>query len=198
MSEIVLPFRTPNPRPVTEARSTLIVAGIQTLRAHGLYERYVDLLSPNLCQEIMALVAGVWIPAELALEHYRKMDQLALPTSMIEAIGAEVAERGSKTVLKRARGLATDPDRTPWKMFEMVHRNLDTNWRGSDMMVTKEGPHQATFTWAGQPCASVPYFVTSWGGFLRASTNLYCTNAYHRVVPERSSPSTIAIELTWV
>jgi hypothetical protein len=196
MGEIFLPFRTPKPRTVSEARSTLIIAGIQTLRAQGHYDRYIELLPPNARQEIISLVAGIWIPGELALGHYRNMDRLALPTSMIEAIGAEVAQRGARTVLKRA---ATTPtDRTPWRMLELLQRNLDTNWRGSDMMVSKEGPQRAIVTWAGQPCASVPYFVTSWGGLMRAATNLYCTSAQHRVLQRQSSPTTIAIELSWV
>jgi hypothetical protein len=196
MSEIVVPFRTPTPRLVTEARSTLIVSGIQTLRARGLYERYVELLSPSLRQEIMSLVAGLWIPGNLALEHYRTMDKLGLDTSLIEAIGAEVSQRGARTVLKRAP--TTNTDRTPWKMFELIQRNLDTNWRGSDMMVIKEGPQEAISIWEGQPCASVPYFVTSWGGFMRASTSRYCTSAQHRYLPDRSSPTTIALSLSWV
>ena len=198
MGEVVLAFRTPKPRPVTEARSTLIISGIQTLRARGLYESYVENLSPALRQEIMSLVAGLWIPAELALEHYRAIDRLGLPQSVIEAIGAEVAERGLKTVLARAPGVSDRTEVTPWSMFIMAHRNLDTNWRGSDIMITKEGPNEALFVWAGQPCSSVPYFVTSWGGFLRAMTNLYCTKATHRVMKKLCSPTTIAIDLTWV
>jgi len=196
MSEIVVPFRTLKPSLVTAARSTLLVSAMQALRARGLYERYVELIAPNARNEIMSLVAGVWIPGEVALEHYRTMDRLGLTASEIEAIGAEVNQRGSKTVLKRTP--ASEADRTPWKMFELLQRNLDSNWRGSDMMVIKEGPKEAVSVWEGQPCASVPYFVTSWGAFMRTATNRYATSAQHRVLKDRSSPTTIAISLTWV
>jgi hypothetical protein len=182
---------------VTEARSTLIVSGIQTLRANGLYERYVELLSPRLRQDIMSLVAGLWIPGELALEHYRTMDRLALGKSTIEAIGAEVAERGAKTVLVAGR-LARHADPTPWDMLVLSHRNLDTNWRGSDIMISKEGPQEALITWAGQPCASVPYFVTSWGAFLRAAVSGYCRTATHRIMHEQCTPTTMVLHLSWV
>ncbi len=178
---------------MTEARSTLIVSGIQTLRANGLYERYVELLSPKLRQDMMSLVAGLWIPGELALEHYRTMDRLALGKSTIEAIGAEVAERGAKTVLGRGSAATKQREPTPWDMLLMSHRNLDVNWRGSDMMVAKEGPHEALITWAGQPCASVPYFVTSTGSFLRAAVTGYCTTAHHRVVEDKCTPTTMVI-----
>ncbi len=198
MAEIFLPFRSANPKPVTEARSTLIVSGIQTLRANGLYERYVELLSPKLRQDIMALVAGLWIPVELALEHYRTMDRLALGKSTIEAIGAEVAERGAKTVLGRGSAATKLREPTPWDMLLMTHRNLDTNWRGSDIMITKEGPQEAQIVWAGQPCASVPYFVTSWGSFLRAAVTGYCTTAHHRIALEQGSATTMVIHLSWV
>jgi hypothetical protein len=197
VGEILVPFRTPNPHLVTEARSTLIISGIQTLRARGLYDRYVELLSPALRQEIMSLVAGLWVPCELALEHYRTMDRLGLSKSSIEAIGAEVAERGSKTTLARLPAVKRE-DVTPWNVLLLAHRNLDGNWRGSDIMVTKEGPQEAIFIWAAHPCASIPYFVFSFGGFLRAMVGHFCTQAFHRIVSERSSPTSMAIWLSWV
>jgi hypothetical protein len=197
VGEIFLPFRTANPRPVTEARSTLIVSGIQTLRANGLYERYAELLSPQLRQDIMSLVAGLWIPGELALEHYKTMDRLGLSKSTIESVGAEVAERGAKTVLTAGR-LARQADPTPWDMLVFSQRNLDANWRGSDIMISKEGPQEALITWAGQPCASVPYFVTSWGAFLRAAVSGFCRMATHRVLHDRCTPTTMVLHLSWV
>jgi len=196
VGEVILAYRTPKPRPVIQARSTLIVSAIQTLRAHGIYDRYSELLSPGLRQEMMSLVAGLWIPGELALEHFRTMDKLGLSKSTIEAVGAEVAERGAKTTLAVVPGAKSERD--PWKMLVTSHRNLDTNWRGSDIMVVKEGPQHAVVIWAGQPCASIPYFVTSWGAFLRAVTNQYCTSANHRIDHEQSSSTAIAIVLTWV
>jgi hypothetical protein len=198
VAEIFLPFRSATPKPVTEARSTLIVSGIQTLRANGLYERYVELLSPQLRQDIMALVAGLWIPVELALEHYRTMDRLALSKSTIEAIGAEVAERGAKTVLGRGSAASKQREPTPWDMLLMSQRNLDINWRGSDIMVTKEGPHDAQIVWAGQPCASVPYFVTPSARFWRAAVTVYCTTAHHRVLEDKCTPTTMVVHLSWV
>jgi hypothetical protein len=197
VGEIVLPFRTPNPKLVTEARSTLIVSGIQTLRAHGLYERYVELLSPKEREDIMSLVAGLWIPAALALEHYRTMDRLGLSKATIESIGAEVAGRGYKTVLSMP-AFSKRGDATPWTVLALAHGNLDVNWRGSDIMVSKEGSREALFVWAGQPCASVPYFVASWGSFLRAMMKPFCSKALHRIVTERCTSTVITIGLSWV
>jgi hypothetical protein len=145
----------------------------------------------------MSLLAGIWVPVALAVEHYQTMDRLELPKSTIEAIGAEVAERGFKTVLA-APPLPQEGAPTPWDVLRSAHRNLDTNRRGSDIMVTKEGPERATLVWAGQPCASVPYFVMSWGAFLRARVNLYCERAHHRIVRERCSSLDVVIELSWI
>jgi hypothetical protein len=198
MGEIVLPFRAPNPKPVVEARSTLIVSGIQMLRAQGLYERYVSLLAPTVREQMMALVAGLWIPGDLALEHYRTVDRLGLPKTTIEAIGAEVAKAAYKTVLARVPTTSRGTDATPWIILLLSHRNLDLNWRGSDMMITKEGPQEAIFIWAGQPCASVPYFVISWGSFLRSLISPFCGRASHRLISERCTTTTIAIRLSWI
>ena len=61
----------------------------------------------------------------------------------------------------------------------------------------KLGPKEARLDWVGIPYAAVPYYVTSFGGFLRALLQLFCTKAYTRIVPEHSSPMTVSYRLSW-
>jgi hypothetical protein len=85
----------------------------------------------------------------------------------------------------------------PWEAFSFAQESIKLRWRGGDVQITKENETQALYEWAGQPCANVPYFVTSFGSFMRAVTNLYSSRAHYSVVPERSSPTTIAVRLSW-
>lgn len=197
MAEVFLAFRNPVLRPITQARSTIIVAGIQTLRAHNLFSQYLTILTPGLREELLGLVAGMWIPIDLALEHYRAADRLNIDPSTIEAIGGEVADRTYKSWLAPLLLRAKRADSTPWDTFAMAHENNDLTWKGGDTQILKEGPKQALYEWVGQPLASVPYFVRSFSAFMRALLNVSADRVYQRLVTERCSPTAICLRFTW-
>jgi len=198
VSELFLPFRSPAPKPTTHVRSTILVSGIQTLRDHGVYQRYLDVISPELRESIVSLIAGAWVPIDLAVEHYRAADGLGLDPLAIEAIGREVADRTYKSVLAPIFEQSKQEGTTPWSLFGLAHRNNDINWKGGDIRIFKEGTKEAIYEWVGQPCAAVPYFVKSFGAVMRALVNLFCARAYCRVLTERCSPTAVCLRLTWV
>ncbi len=198
--EVHLPFRFPagSAPPVSEVRSTIIVSGIQALRSRGLYERYVEALSPSVREQFVTLIPGVWLAIDVGLEHYRAADRLALEPRAIEGIGGEVAERINKSVLSVAVQVSKLAGVTPWNALLLVHRINDLNWRGGDITVLKTGPKEALYEWTGQPCAAIPYFTTSFGGYLRALTALFSDKAHARVIQERCNDTTISCRLSWV
>jgi hypothetical protein len=198
VTEVFLNFRRVPIRPIAEVRSTLIMAGIQTLRAQGLYPRYSEILSPDWRERILGLAAGVWVPIEVAVAHYVAMDRLGIEPSSIETIAAGVAERTWKHTLAPVSSRAKRGGLGPWDELRFTHRTSDLNWRGGDVRIFKEGPTQALYEWVGQPCASVPYFVTSYGAFMRAAIGLFCERANHQVIRDRCSGTTIALRLSWV
>ena len=199
-AETILPYRIAGGAGplATHARSTLIVSGIQTFRARGLYERYTANLPQAERVEIVSLIAGQWIPIDLALDHYRAADRLGLGDDVIESIGAEVAERINKSALSVMVKMSKEAGVTPWSALANAHRLTDVNWRGSDVAVRRLGPKEARYDWVGQPCAQVPYFIASFGGFLRSLASLFCSKAYTRVVPGRTSATTLSYRLSWV
>jgi hypothetical protein len=197
--EVHLPFRhPPGSAPSTEVRSTMLVSGIQALRSRGLYDRYLAALPPHLRQQFMTLIPGVWLPIESAVEHYRAADKLALEARVIEGIGAEVAERINKGPLSVAVQVSKRVGVTPWTALALVHRINDLNWRGGDVAVYKVGPKEAIYEWTGQPCAGVPYFATSLGGYLRTLTSLFSDKAHARTLQERCTATTVSCKLSWV
>jgi hypothetical protein len=198
VNELFLNFRSVPIKPIAEVRSTLIMAGIQTLRAQGLYPRYSEILSPDWRERIFGLAAGIWVPVDVAVAHYKAMDQLAIEPASIEVIGAEVAERTWKHILAPVFLRAKRIGPKPWEALTFTHETTDLNWRGGDVRIFKEGPTQALYEWVGQPCARVPYFVTSFGAFMRALMNLFSQQAHCYVVRDRCSGTTIALRLSWV
>jgi hypothetical protein len=116
----------------------------------------------------------------------------------IEHIGTEVATRTWKHILAPVFAHATRDGLKPWEALLHAHETKDRSWRGTDIRIVKEGPTQARYEWAGQPCAAIPYFVISFGGFMRALVNLFARRAYYDVVSECCSSTTVTIRLSWI
>lgn len=201
--ELHVPFRATGTdksasTPVTQVRSTLIVSGIQALRARGFYEQYLAVLEPSLRAKFSALTTGEWLPIELGVAHYRAADKLRLDTRTIEGIGGEVATRINSTPLSVAIKLSKRVGVTPWTALSLAHRINDLNWRGGDIAIWKAGAKEALYQWVGQPCASVPYFLTSFSGYLRELSGLFAQKAHARPVPEQCTPTTIMCRISWI
>jgi hypothetical protein len=197
LGPVFLAFRSPAPGPLSEVRSTIIIGGIQALRARGHYERYLEALAPDVREQMTSLVAGVWIPSDLAIAHYEGADRLKLDRDEVEAIGADVGARMHKSAFSAVTDPAKQPGPPPWKLLSGVHRSNDLNWRGSDVAIYEEGPKQALYEWTDQPCASVPYFVTSFGGYMVAVLKLGCARASYRARAERGALTTLSMRFNW-
>jgi len=183
---------------VTQIRSTLIVSGIQALRSRGFYDRYMAALAPSLRAQFTSLITGEWLPVDLGVEHYRAADGLRLDIRTIEGIGGEVANRINGSALSVAIKLSKRVGVSPWNALSLAHRINDLNWRGGDIAVWKVGAKEALYQWVGQPCANVPYFLTSFAGYLRALTGLFAEKAHARPVFEQCTATTITCRISWI
>jgi hypothetical protein len=198
--EVFVPSANPAGRMplATHVRSTLIVSSLQTLRSRGLLDRYLALLEEKHREELLSLIAGTWVPIEVGLAHYRAADRLGLESALIDSIGAEVGERINKSFLSFVVRMSKEAGVTPWTALARAHRLRELTWKGSDLQIWKLGPKDARFDWGGLPYAVVPYFVTSFGGFVRGLIQLFCTKAYARPVPEKMSQTFISYRISWV
>jgi hypothetical protein len=198
VAEVFLDFAKMPIEPATAVRSTLILTGIQVIRSRNLFERYSDVLSPSERTQILGLAGLTWVPVEIALQHYTAADRLGLDERTIELIGQEVASRSWKHVLAPTFGRSKRIGPKPWDAFQNARSTVALTWHGSDVQILKEGPNQALYTWAGQPCAAIPYFVRSWKCIMRAVINLFALHARAELVPELSSPTAMTVRLSWV
>src|SRR5258708_15872236 len=71
----------------THFRSTWITASQGTLRTRGLRDRYEALVAPEHRDVLLNIIAGEWLPMEIARAHYTACDRLGLPSDELLEIG---------------------------------------------------------------------------------------------------------------
>ena len=62
----------------TQFRSTWLTTSLAALKRRGLLPRYQEQLEPKYRVLIEEAVAGTWLPAAVAVAHYRAIDALGL------------------------------------------------------------------------------------------------------------------------
>ena len=179
-------------------RSTLLCSGIQALRARGLFDTYLAALPKPQRETVLTLVPGQWFSIDLAVAHYTACDALPLSPQEIESIGAEVAERIHHSFLGVVVRVSKEAGTSPWTLFSHSKRLRDLTWRGSDISVAQLGPKEARFEWAGIPCARSRYYLSSFAGFLRAHTELFCRKAYAVPLATHCTERALAYRVSWV
>lgn len=194
-----MPFEHEGGAPIaTAVRSTLLVSSMQTLRSHGLFDAYVSRIDVVHRDTLLSLIAGTWVPIALGDAHYTAAGKLGLDDKTIDSYGAEVAERSNRTVFSLVVKISRQTGVTPWTAFQRAHRLREMTWQGSDLAIYRLGPKEARFDWVGIPYASHPYYVASFGGFLRGLTQLFSPTVYTRLVAKGSSATSISYRISWV
>lgn len=195
MAEVLVPFPEPL-APTTNVRSTLLCASIQSLRNRGLYEHYLQALTPEQQKDVQALTAGVWLPIERAVEHYRACDRLPLTKEQRIEIGGDVAQRIQQSLISVIVRLSREGGMTPWSVVTNAEKLRQRSWQGGGIRVSKLGPKDAMLEWGEQPCACSVHFRLGFLGILKSLTELYARRAF---VSEDPPPNdcTVIARLSW-
>jgi hypothetical protein len=199
MPEEALPQLSPQGAPLGVAkrfRSTWIISSHQTLRANGLFERYRAGLSVGSNDELLAIVAGVWLPMATARAHYEACDRIGLSLEeqleMGRAVGGHAQGTVLGTLVKAAKGVGV----TPWTI--MPH--FDRLWRravdGGASAVFRVGPKEARATFTGCELLDIAYFRNGLRGVLLRSGALFASKAYIHELRNRKAGE-VAFRLQW-
>src|ERR1700712_3501036 len=78
---------------VSSVRSTLLQSSLATLKVHGHFERYLQLIDPSYRDIILDAIAPSWLPIEAGIAHYHACDELRLDPEQLIVIGESVGER---------------------------------------------------------------------------------------------------------
>lgn len=172
--------------PVTAIRSTLLTSSLSSLRTRGLFERYDALQTSPHRHKILNLIAGEWLPLEVALAHYEACDALGLSESEQFAIGKDVSRRIHETflslVVKVARGVGV----TPWILLPRGNSMNCRLSRGGGIRIWKLGPKSVRIELARMPQLAVPYVRNGLVGLYAAAVELLAENVTARIVKSES------------
>jgi hypothetical protein len=182
---------------VTQARSTILTASIAALRQRGLVERYFGALPPQHRVTMRSLVAGTWVPIDLALVHYRACEAMALSGDEIEALGLDVAGRLHSTflgtLLRATRGLGVGP----WGGLKHYDRLWNRLFVGGAAWAFKLGPNEIRVEVHGLPLCEVPYFREAFRHLQLAGVQLFCKQVLLWPVPQLCGPTSLSYRVQW-
>lgn len=183
--------------PTTQVRSTLLCASIQSIRARGLYDAYLSALPEPLREEMMALTAGSWLPAQTAVAHYLACDRLPLDDAERVAIGADVARRVQHSLLDLLVRLSREGGATPWSVITRAEKLRVQTWKGGGLRALKTGPKDVHLAWHMQPCAQSTHFRLGFVGIVKGLFELFCRRAYVSEDRRAGDAMTVAITGSW-
>lgn len=195
--ELIVP---PPPRvdPFNAARSTLVLASIETLRGAGLLDRYKAFLAPDMRTFLLeGLVPGIWVPSAVTMAHYEACNALGLSTSEQFEIGRSVFVRVQGTLLGTALKISQSVGATPWLLMPQLARYWARALRGSAVTVTKTGPKDARITLLQLPLIRLPYFRNGYRGLAAGMCELFCRKCFIAEMRSPDPESAQSFRLQW-
>jgi hypothetical protein len=182
---------------VSEFRSAWLHSSVRSLRAQGLFDRYLALLPAKFHEPILGAPLGVWLPGYLSEAHYAACEQLELPVPLQIAIGAEVAARVHGTILSIAVRLAHEAGATPWTVLSQFGKLWGYIWVGGAVGVFQLGPKEARLEVLGWPCAKYDYCKNGILGVTQGLIQLFCRKVYVREVPRLCTTTSLGYRIAW-
>ena len=170
--------------PVVRVRSTLLSASVLVLRERAMWDQYWAQLGDEDRPKIDGLVAGTWLPIELAVAHYRACDRIGLDPRQVSDNGLAVGRRIQGTMLQTAVRLATGSN--PWVGLSLFPRLWKRVFIGGSVAIWKIGPKDARVEVSAMPLSEIPYFRHSYQGLVLEAFGLFATHVYLREVPTRA------------
>jgi hypothetical protein len=199
-AEVFVPFRASPQRlgVASRVRTTLLVSSLQSLRKRGLQERYLELLPAEHHAVVRSMIAGQWMPMRVAEAHYEACEALGMDRREVNAIGREVGDRIEGSFLATMVRMAGTVGATPWTALSYIDRLYDRIFAGGGgVCVYKLGPKDAEAHFVGVPVCRTSYFRGAMAGVFEVGTELFCTKAYAKEVPEAATTMGAVLRIAW-
>ena len=185
--------------PVRRARSTIIIDSMNVIRASPHKDAYLALLPPAHRDELLAAVAGSWMPVTTALAHYHACDALHLPVDEQFRNGLRTFKGGGATVFGTIAKLARGLGASPWTVLPHFQRFWERVYDGGGVSVVQLGPKEARIELVQFGLLESPYYRHALRGLVTGILESVCTKAY---VVERPSPhgkrDSLTLRAQWV
>jgi hypothetical protein len=194
------PFRAPPAKlgRVREVKSSIIVASIRGLRETGHFDEYVKRLPPAHRESMPLVVAGIWIPIDIAVTHYTSCQSLGLPPAEIIRMGGAIAKRLGTALATAIGAVARTTGVTPWAPLSHFQRTFDSRFRGGGgTRVLKLGPREARVEVAGLPLGGIPWFRYGYRGTLQTGGRLFAPSLLVTEIPTPAPEDLLAYKIAW-
>ena len=195
--EIMVDFTPSRERPASHTRSTLVTTSVQAIRAHGRFDDYQKLLPAELRETILTVVAGVWLPMNVAMAHYAACNGLGLSPQEQYAIGMEVGDRVQGTMLGLVVRTAKHAGVTPWAGLAQCTKLYERLFQGGSIRLTRLGPKEARFEIVNNRLYVHTYFRNAFRGVVCAGAQLFCQKAYAHEVPKLTGATSVGLRVSW-
>ena len=184
--------------PVTQLRSTLIAASILSLRSRGHLDAYLEILPPRFHADVLHAVAGMWLPLEVGLAHYRAAEALRLDGEEQSELGRGVAERIQNNLLGTLVRVAKGAGVTPWVGLEYLPKLWQRTVLGGGIAIYRLGPKEARVESHGMPeLSELSYFRNAYRGMFASSGQLFCSRIYVHDLAQFTARRIIAFRIAW-
>lgn len=164
--------------PCKRVRSTLLTGSLQAVRTRGMFDAYFKVLPQQFHEAMFSMVAGVWIPIELARAHYDALDVLIPDPALQIAMGRDVADRIHRTILATLAKASIGAGVTPWVGLGAFPKLWERTFDGGGVAVFKTGPKDARIDMCKLQLLETSYFRAGFIGVVAAGIELFCRKAF--------------------
>ncbi len=186
--------------PATELRGAIIATSLAFVHEHHLERDYFRLLPSNVQQPIRAVTASTWVPIDLAITHYRVMNQLfPTPGEQVQN-GRQSSERTQNVYLRTMFQLGQAAGRLdPFVALTRLPSIFGRMWNGGGAPTAfVTGPKDARVELLSYPILTVPYVRFGWQGMLESGLSLTTKRVFVRPDPSFQGDDRVAYDISWV
>lgn len=193
---LALPARV---TPARHMRSTILLGSMSSLRRAGHFERYAGALDPRHRDTLLQAVAGIWIPADAALAHYRACESLGLAPDAVVELGRSTFRTTEGTLFGTVVRLAKGAGVSPWTVLPQLQRFWDRGYDGGGIRVLRLGPKDARLDLVQCGIAESPYFRYALRGVVAAVLQMFCGRVYVQDLAHEAprAPGSMSLRAQW-
>jgi hypothetical protein len=185
-------------RPIAHVRSTLLLGAIDSLRDAGHGDAYFAALSPSLREAIATMVAGMWIPIDVAHAHYAACDTLGIPGEAATQIGRGTFAHTKGVLLGAAVGLARGVGVNPCTLAPHFQRFWLRGNDGGAIRAILKGPKEMQVDVVECPLLRSRYYRGALRGVFTGVMELVAQKVYMQERRTPHSDTAIAYRVQWV
>lgn len=184
--------------PVTQVRGTLLVASREQMGALGVCGQYTAALSDTARLQLATLIAASWVPVELALEHFRAIDELGLPPEMVEKATGVVAAKLQGSVLNAVAKAVQATGASPLSIVRTVGMLWGRTFKGGAIEVRATGPKEGLVRLLGSPLLASRYHRTGVRVHVQRASDLFSSRAVVREQSYKAASQELTLRVQWV